>query len=107
MAAGERKPLFIFVRIGEFFKRPEQVVRPKERRIDSDSGGGLATLGIADCSEAGTDFFRSILNRQMPTQACFTEIGSKLLERLFDWVGLGFEERVAAHSHPLKADYPV
>jgi hypothetical protein len=107
MAAGERKPLVIFERIGKIFKRSEQVVGPKERRIDSDSGGGLATLGIAHCSEAGTDFFRGILNRQMPTQACFTEIGSQFLERLFDGVGLGFEERVSAQGHPLKADYPV
>jgi len=107
MAAGERQPLFIFERIGEIFKSSEQVVGPKERRIDSDSGGGLATLGIAHRSGAGTDFFRSILNRQMPTQACCTEIGSKLLERLFDGVGLGFEERVSAHGHPLKAAYLV
>jgi hypothetical protein len=43
----------------------------------------------------------------MPTQACFTEIGSQFLERLFDGVGLGFEERVSAQGHPLKADYPI
>src|SRR6185437_861624 len=105
MAAGERQPLVIFERIGEIFESPEQVVGPEERRIDSDSGRGLAALGIAHSSGAGTDFFCGILNRQMPTQACGAEIGSELLERLFDRVGLGFEERIPAHNPPLKAAY--
>jgi hypothetical protein len=107
MAAGERQPVFVFERVGEIFKSSEQVVGPKKRHIDSDSGGGLAALGIAHGPGAGTDFCGGILNRQMPTQACGTEIGSELLERLFDWVWLGFEECIPAHDNPLKADYPV
>jgi len=85
----------------------EEVDRPKNRRIDSHTGRGLALFGIRDGANARADLPGDIGKGQVAAQTRRLDVGTQPLERMLNGMGRRCQQlALCGHGVTLAQAYP-